>query len=457
MSEKPSIIISLDVKIRKALLILLYLTIFIVVGYILNYLKPLIEFSLTILSPFIIALIVAYMFNPIVAFLQSRFRLGRIAGVILAYAFILLITAGFFSILLPVLYTQAKAGIINIIQNLPGATEKVTSWLSLKVNGEELEQAKSFLSQHLNLQSLSGTAGDAVRHVADQAASTTALITKAVATSIAVVIGFFALVVFVVMICFYFLLDYHRFEYIVRVLLPDDKESRVFAIWSKIDKALGGFLRGQLIVCVVVGTLYTIALLAMGMKQYAVLIGFLAGFGNLIPYLGPVAGGLPAAIWVLFGTTYGTGEEKLIGIGLILGLSVLVQSIDGFFLQPRIVGKSAELHPLLVILALLIGSQFGLGGMIVAVPLAVVVRVLIKELWWDKLARQEDENKRIAREGAQINIENQLSTIIEKQKDSQLTRNNAFESSEREVLAGEEKPFKRRRNRRRGKGTQSQV
>lgn len=444
MSEKPSIIVSYDIKIRKALLFLLYLVIFILSGVILYYLKPLIQFTLTVLSPFIIALIVAYMFNPVVTFLQQKFRLGRIAGVVFTYALILLITAGFFSILLPILYIQAKAGIVNIIQNLPTATDKITTWLSLKVNAEEIAQAKGFLSRHLNIESLSNSAGSAVRQVADQAASTTALITKAVATSIAVVIGFFALVTFVVMICFYFLLDYHRMEYIVRVLLPDDKESRVFAIWEKIDKALGGFLRGQLTVCIIVGVLYSLALLAMGMKQYAVLTGFLAGFGNLIPYLGPVAGGVPAAIWVLFGDVYQTGQEKIIGLGLILGLSILVQSLDGFFLQPRIVGKNAELHPLLVILALLIGAQFGLGGMVIAVPLAVVVRVLTKELWWDELARQEDENKRLAAQKSSATVIKAMPPVVIPPNDIVLAAS---------PVPDEEKgkPQSRNRNRRRKK------
>ena len=105
---------------------------------------------------------------------------------------------------------------------------------------------------------------------------------------------------------------------------------------------------------------------------------------------------MPAGLWVIFGDTYATGQEKLIGVGIIVAFSVAVQSLDGFFLQPRIVGKNAELHPLLVLLALLIGAQFGLGGMIVAVPLAIMVRVVLKELWWDPLENIEYESKRRA-------------------------------------------------------------
>jgi predicted PurR-regulated permease PerM len=215
-----------------------------------------------------------------------------------------------------------------------------------------------------------------------------------------VTLGLFAFLSFVVVITFYFLLDYSRMEFVARVLLPDDRESRVFALWERIDRALGGFLRGQLLVGFSVGVLYTLALVALGMKQYAVLIGFMAGLGNLIPYVGPIVGGVPTALWVIFSDRFATGEGKMIGLGLVLLLTVAIQSIDGFFLQPRIVGKNAELHPLLVLLALLIGSQFGLGGMIIAVPMAIIAKTVLKELWWDPLVRIEVESKASA--GAEV-------------------------------------------------------
>src|SRR5690606_18315068 len=116
------------------------------------------------------------------------------------------------------------------------------------------------------------------------------------------------------------------------VLLPEDTESRVFHIWRKIDAALGGYLRGQLIVAATIGTLYTIFLFILGMKEYAILIGFLAGFGNMIPYCGPLLGGIPAGLWILFGAdpSFDTGQEKLIGIGIIVAFSAAIQSLDGF-------------------------------------------------------------------------------------------------------------------------------
>ncbi len=394
--DKPEGFLDLEYRTRRALLLLVYLVIAGMLAMMLYYARPAISFVLTILSPFIVALIVSYIFNPVVNWLQRRFKVGRISGVVLTYALILLIVAGFFSLLVPILYGQAKAGITSIINNFPNIIDKATTWLSLKVTPEEMTQAREFFEENFDMEKITGSAGTTVSRVTQQAFDTTKFLTRIVGTSISLLIGGIAFLSFVIVICFYFLLDYHRMEHIARVLLPDDKESRVFAIWSRIDDALGGYLRGQLIVASIVGVIYTVALMLMGMQEYAILIGFMAGFGNMIPYAGPVIGGVPAGLWVLFGNTYDTAQEKMIGIGLIIALSIAVQTLDGLYMQPRIVGKNAELHPLLVLLALLIGAQFGLGGLIIAVPLAIMLRVVLKELWWDPLERIEYESKRQA-------------------------------------------------------------
>jgi predicted PurR-regulated permease PerM len=380
----------LSLRVRRAQLILLWMIIVAGAFVILTYARPAIRFILDVLSPFIVAMIVAYIFNPLVGFLQQRLHVGRIKGVIITYALILLITAGFFCVVLPILYFQLRLGLQHASERLPGIIDSTLEWLNRKFPDQEIGRIREdFRNGKLDWNNIRQTAGPAAAAVAEQLQSMATLITRWVGTAAAWMLGFFAFVSFVIVITFYFLLDYANFEYVARVLLPDDREARVFQVWSRIDYALGGFLRGQLIVAMIVGVLYSIALMLLGMKPYAILIGFLAGFGNLIPYFGPIAGGVPAGLWVIFGDRFATIEGKIIGVGLVILISVLIQSIDGFFLQPRIVGKNAGLHPLLVLLALIIGGQFGLGGLVLAVPLAVVAKSVIKEIWWDPLARSE--------------------------------------------------------------------
>jgi predicted PurR-regulated permease PerM len=138
-----------------------------------------------------------------------------------------------------------------------------------------------------------------------------------------------------------------------------------------------------LTVATIVGVLATIGLMALGLKQYALLIGVITGIGNLIPYLGPVMGATPAVLYVLFSESYDTGRERLVYLGLIVALFAFLQVIEGFFLQPRIVGRNAQLHPVAVIFALACGAPFGVIGMIIALPVAAIIRVLLKEFFWD--------------------------------------------------------------------------
>ena len=182
------------------------------------------------------------------------------------------------------------------------------------------------------------------------------------------------------------------------MVIPAGRQERVFEILKKMDRAVGGFLRGQLAVCFCVGTMSTLGLLLLGfhtpaLARYCLLIGILAGVANFIPYLGPILGAAPAILIVLFSPP-GPGEAitwsyRLWGVAGIGALSALIQTTEGFVLQPYVVGANSGLHPLLVMLALIAGAQFGLGGMIVAIPVAAMARVLVKELWWDKLAETE--------------------------------------------------------------------
>lgn len=384
--------LALDYRIKRAVLFILRLVIAAgVIGFV-YYARPAVRFGLDVLSPFIVALIVAYIFNPIVVLLQRRFRLGRMKGVIITYLIILAITAVFFAGLLPLVYMQGKAMVNNVIERGPEVATNVVTKLHSKFPGGDLERLK-YAMETKDWDQFTTHASPAMRYLSSRAGELTRGATQVVGRALGVTVGLLGFIVFVVVISFYFLLDFARFQYVARVLLPEEREPRFFAIWKKIDHALGGLLRGQLIAAVIVGVLYSIALMLLGMKPYAILIGFVAGFGNLIPYFGPIAGGVPAGLWVLFGDRFDTGHEKIIGILLVIAIGIIVQTIDGFILQPRIVGRSAELHPLLVLLALIIGAQFGIGGLVLAVPVAVVVRVLVKELWWDPLVAREESDK----------------------------------------------------------------
>ncbi len=401
--QSRSSLLTRDPAIRRAVLILLYMGVAAGALWFLKISQPLIRTLLNVLSPFIVALIVAYIFNPLVNLFQRRFRLGRLAGVALAYLIIIAAVTGGLWLLLPVLYGQVHAGLTAIssfVTSLPELVQKLASRYQIELTPEQVAQARAALEGNLDLQQITQKAGPAVQELYKQIAAAAGWVTGAAVWGLSFTLGIAAFFSFVLMITFYFLLDYARLGDVVRTILPLERERRVFEVWDKVDRALSGLLRGQLIVCCLISVLYAAGLFALGMRQYALLVGLLAGFGNLIPYFGPILGGVPTALWVIFSGEFDPGREMLIGLGCVLLLSVTIQSMDGFLFQPRIVGKSAELHPVVVILALLVGAQFGIGGMIVAVPVTVVVRVLLKEFWWDRLVAEEAAEKSAEQDAA---------------------------------------------------------
>ena len=147
-------------------------------------------------------------------------------------------------------------------------------------------------------------------------------------------------------------------------------------ILADIDSVIGGFVRGQLIVAAVIGVLATAALLLLHVP-YAVLIGVWAGIADVIPYVGPFAGAIPAALVALF--TNGWPNT----VAVVIAFTIINQ-FEGHVLGPRIVGSTVKLTPLAVIFALLIGAHvFGFLGLLIAVPIAGIIRVLLVRLFPD--------------------------------------------------------------------------
>ena len=396
MTPEPLSPLTQDRALRRGLTILVYMAIAAAALFFLRAMQPAISLVLNVLLPFIVALTIAYIANPLVRLLQWHLRLGRLGAVLVTYFIIIGLTIAAVVILTPVIYDQLIAGVDGVrngIQKLPDMIDRAAERLRLRLRSEDLDQLKQLFRGRIDIDDMATKAGPIAQGIYNQAMDWAGIAAKWTVVGVSLLIGGVAFITFVLMITFYFLLDYGNISRIVRTILPLHMERKVFSTWHKVDEALGGLLRGQLIVCVLISILYTIALVALGMKQYAVLIGLLAGFGNLIPYFGPIVGGVPTAIWVIFSDHYDTSNEKMLAVGAVLLFSVLIQSIDGFLFQPRIVGQSANLHPVAVILALLVGAQFGLGGLILAVPTMVIVRVLVKEYWWDKKVAEEAAEK----------------------------------------------------------------
>ncbi len=186
----------------------------------------------------------------------------------------------------------------------------------------------------------------------------------------------FIMIITIPFITFFFLKDGRNIKKAVIQLVPNRYFEMSLNLIHKSNDKLGSYIRGQLVVALVIGILSIIAMFVLNIPYFFV-IGVVAGLANMIPYFGPWVGALP-------GIVVGFMETGSIGtvISVIIAFAV-VQLLDNIFVSPIIVSKSVDIHPLLVIIILLVGSSIaGILGMLFAIPVFAVIQVVIKEIIW---------------------------------------------------------------------------
>ncbi|KEO51470.1 AI-2E family transporter [Thioclava pacifica] len=208
--------------------------------------------------------------------------------------------------------------------------------------------------------------GDAIKSRGGELAAT-------LLSSAMTVVNIVVFIVVVPVVTFYMLLDWDRMVAKIDGWLPRDHVATIRHIARDIDRVLSGFVRGQVTVCLVLGTFYAVALMAAGL-DFGLLVGSVAGALTFIPYIGAIIGGSLAIGLALF-QFWG----EWLNIGIVAGIFALGQFLEGNFVTPKLVGESVGLHPLWLIFALsAFGTLFGFVGMLVAVPVAAVIGVVAR-------------------------------------------------------------------------------
>lgn len=310
-----------------------------------------------ILMPFVIAAALAYLGDPIVDWLQ-RYHLSRTAGVIVVFAGLSLLNLLGLLLMIPLLQDQ----ILLFLHNLPGYLQWLYSllqpWLGpLAPEGEtwNAETLRSMISNHIN-----GTGGLA------------AAVWDTLSRPGLVLLAFIGNVVLVPVITFYLLRDWDDLVAHIRDLLPRRLLPTVTELAQESDTVLSAFIRGQLLVMLVLGILYSLGLWLAGL-DLALLIGLAAGMVSFVPYLGFIVGLLSASIAILVQT------QEFMPLFWVLAVFGVGQILESSVLTPWLVGDRIGLHPVAVIFAVLAGGQlFGFMGVMLALPVAAVVAVLLR-------------------------------------------------------------------------------
>ncbi len=211
--------------------------------------------------------------------------------------------------------------------------------------------------------------------IEDKVKNAISLLTDQLLAILANVLSVVTYVVIIPFVVFFLLKDGRKMKKAFIHYIPNRYFEMILNVIHKIDQQLGWYLRGQFTEAFVVGLLSVIALWLLDV-QYFIIIGIFAGLANLIPYIGPVAGAIPAII-----VTIVNGGSPISILYIAIAFS-MVQLIDNIFLQPLVLSKSVNLHPLIIVFAVLIGGQFfGVLGMLLAVPAAGILKVTSSELY----------------------------------------------------------------------------
>jgi len=343
--------------------------------------------------PFICALLIAYLLNPVVnLLLQTKVIKKRIFAVFCVYITIFLALFIILAIFLPILTAEIKILISNshiyvnkvriiLIDKLSYLTtslsDKLADWEwrdgTLKQIQEQVQSYIATKQENLDwFNVITGTSSYLTQTMQN--------IAKGIASSAGNIVSYIALFLFTIVISFYMLLDFESLKSRILSLFPPEWREKVTNIAKDLDTELSRFLKGQIIICFILGILSSLILLVLRVK-FAVLIGMFAGLCNLVPYLCPTVG-ITLSSFIVIIDMYPNFKGAFFRMILIIGSLLALQAVDGICITPRIMGKKIRIHPLLVIFAFMLGARImGILGIILAIPTLCLFRVLWRNLF----------------------------------------------------------------------------
>jgi predicted PurR-regulated permease PerM len=237
-------------------------------------------------------------------------------------------------------------------------------------------------------------------------------------------VGVLFTTVSVMIVAFYWLTEKAIIKRIILGFFPYDRRDRAHALWDEIESRLGGWTRGQLVLCFVIGALSTIAYYLIGLDFWLAL-GIFAGITEIIPFIGPFIGGGAAAMIALTDSW-----EKAVMVAVF---AIILQQLEGAFLVPRVMRNAVGMTPLTVILAVLVGGALsGPVGAIIAIPLGAAIQVLVQDLLRNRAEDADSLEK--------------LDAILEEEETSAAERSGPPEQPEEEQSkASRRRPLRGRR------------
>lgn len=349
-------VIKLSRDILKIILILGIVTLIVLASYILREWKifSIIKTILGILSPFFIGLIIAWLFDPIVTFMQKK-GINRVLSTCVVFVvFIALIVLGG-SLIIPSLGDQIN----EIINTAPNVIEDLTNFFDNFVDrlsniyDYDLTGIKADITEAFNQVFLSITV--------DLPTTIVNVVKSVVNGGINVIFGLF--------IAFYMLLDFNNVRKHLLIFVPKKVHAEVITLTDRLNKMLKNYVQGTLLIMFLLFICQSVGFTIAGLRAPLV-FGLFCALTNVIPYFGPYIGGIPAVI-------VGFTMDPLTGIFCLISV-VICQFLESYFLNPVVMSKTMKLHPVTIMIGLLIfGHFFGILGMIFSTPIISCAKVIL--------------------------------------------------------------------------------
>lgn len=317
----------------------------------------------SILLPFILGILIAYLLDPITDKIERRgisrgFSTSIVIGAFFAIVSLLLV------IILPVIAKQ----LAGLIEALPGYVESFKNYYGQHISHfmQTLDSIDKITPDNI------GDLSSAAKEVPGVALKMSGGFIASLFSSGIALVNVLSLILITPIVAFYLLRDWDKLVEHVDSLLPRKHADTIREQMRIIDSTLAGFLRGQFNVCLILGSYYALGLTLVGLK-FGLLIGLSTGFLVIFPYVGLMLGmgtGLAVAFF-----QYG----DWVPVAVVLAVFVAGQIIEGYFITPKLVGEKVGLHPVWIIFGMLAGAAlFGFVGILLAIPVTAVMGVLIR-------------------------------------------------------------------------------
>jgi len=336
--------------------ILLYIGITVLTALVLLFLYTFREKIGKIITPFLIAVVIAYLLNPAIKSLENR-KIPRKVGILIIYLGFAVFTVSMTVFIVPELINNAK----ELMNTLPDIISRYQNMFNSLISSVQSSRwsgdIKNIIYNEMQ------NAGE----IAETAVTNTI---KGSLAALVDVVKMLLDVLLAMVIAYYLIKDAEFFKSSTLALTPRRWRNGIINIGREVNLVLSNFIQGQLLTAFIVGVLEMIGLTIVKVK-YPLVLGLIGGVAEIIPYFGPVIGAVPAVAVALL-----ESPVKVVWVVLVF---VIVQQLENNLISPKIIQGKLGLHPVTTILAILAGGEFfGIIGMLAAVPAAAILKVLVK-------------------------------------------------------------------------------